>query len=870
MIWRFTIINSANVSLVIDEPVGWDANVCDIIRDPLWHGIFFNVQGDTFQFYGKAREVIKAEYEEKGAEGNLVIVMEEDCGAGFVEFNRGKLDFNNYEEYCGETCYVKIPLENTDEVMMLRNRLDQKVNLETTIAFDETTALPPYTKLPFSMALPSKAIVLQDKAEWVSENVTSVSLDEAVNIQYDSAPSAWNVGWFQVVPQIDSIVLNEFGTFGPPTSPEFNFICGGTYDDNKCPDLFKIANGNIATTTDRTLYFDWTSCTPALYNDNNANNFTFIKKFNLSFNYTLEFNLKAGRILFLNKCCVIYRKDGTYDVLHNVVEQAATGGSSSPGGYVTGSYWGAPSTHTISDTFTINDIHLNEGDYLFIFCSGLAQYINTDATAGIDFMDVTGKAGHVVMTSLSKGDPTYGKVFAINETLSRVTEAITNNKLKVFSNYFGRTDAQPYPSLADGCGGLEVVTNGIRIRGQENKIPGSVNLCTLSLQDLFNGLNPIHNIGFGIEPDPNRANHNLLRVEGWEYFFNDSVLLSCTDINNIIVKFLNKEAYSTFTFGYSKWEAEEFNGLDEFLTKRVYRSTQKEINNAFNQLSIFIAAGYTIEVTRRQGNTNSKDWKYDNDTFIICCTRHKDPITTDAIFTSDNLSVQVPINDANGAFFQVCQTVQITGSLHNNTTADVVYVGPSVPGYLLIIFAPMSSITTETASGVTFTSLSNSVNMGVELGNITSPSNIIDPATIYNFRISPIRNAMRWLNKVLETYRQFTPEAKFIFTSGDGNYFAAGEMTSTDCRQEKGVITENEILNSDLYLVDNNAKPFLRPERIIFNYPMSSMDFKKVKANPHGMIYFSNNCLEGYGYIDQISYKPEEGVAKFTLIPKIL
>ena len=91
-------------------------------------------------------------------------------------------------------------------------------------------------------------------------------------------------------------------------------------------------------------------------------------------------------------------------------------------------------------------------------------------------------------------------------------------------SYFGRTDSQPYAVDTDGNGSLEVVTDGIRVRRQENKIPGKTSLFSLSLQDVFEGISPIHNIGMGVEPDTNRTGYNRLRVEPWDFFYNNDII----------------------------------------------------------------------------------------------------------------------------------------------------------------------------------------------------------------------------------------------------------------------------------------------------------------------------------------------------------
>jgi hypothetical protein len=52
----------------------------------------------------------------------------------------------------------------------------------------------------------------------------------------------------------------------------------------------------------------------------------------------------------------------------------------------------------------------------------------------------------------------------VNEVTSRVIESITNNQLKLTSDYYGRTDSLPFASVADGCGSLRALSTGLDIR----------------------------------------------------------------------------------------------------------------------------------------------------------------------------------------------------------------------------------------------------------------------------------------------------------------------------------------------------------------------------------------------------------------------
>jgi hypothetical protein len=158
--------------------------------------------------------------------------------------------------------------------------------------------------------------------------------------------------------------------------------------------------------------------------------------------------------------------------------------------------------------------------------------------------------------------------------------------------------------------------------------------------------------------------------------------------------------------------------------------------------------------------------------------------------------------------------------------------------------------------------------LGIELGGITSPENMIDQATIYNFRISPLRNAMRWANKLLASYKYFDINSKAVFTDGDGNYFAKGLLSDPDCPTERIAIRENDTIDLTIFEDGTDAQPFASPERIKFDYPLSLKELNDLKAKPCGLIAY-NGCESGSGWVDTLEYKPKEGLATFILIPKI-
>jgi hypothetical protein len=484
----------------------------------------------------------------------------------------------------------------------------------------------------------------------------------------------------------------------------------------------------------------------------------------------------------------------------------------------------------------------------------------------------------------------------VNEALSRLAEVITNGNLRVYSDYFGRTDAQPYTSGSDGAAGLTAITNGLLIRGYSpllayimgytafrqttvsassytlnltdepisstvsNIVVGSniagvniiiptnasvtypigfqliieqgVGVVTVSgatgvriyspsgiystknagdqilltkvgtdiwllasrssmfcsFKDLIDALNCVHTAGFALEPDTSRAGFQRVRVEPIAHFYDSAtIMMTCENVDVVETKANASDCISEIEIGYSKWEAEEAQGLDEFLTKRKYRTTLNTIRAKWNKLCSFVASGYAIETTRRRLGTNTTDWRYDKDNFIISILR------SGGGFISEN-----------GGFVDTA--------------------GP--PAIL--------------------------------------PSGMIDPSSVYNARISPIRNLLRWLRWILPSYAD-PSTGKLIFTEGDGNYYASGLLATNPI--ESAPLHENQTLELSDYATTTAA--VYKNELIIFKYPLGYNQWLSIYNTKYGLIKYNvNSGAWRYGYIQEMKYDLFEGIAEFTLKTK--
>ncbi|GHT33587.1 hypothetical protein FACS189434_08070 [Bacteroidia bacterium] len=358
------------------------------------------------------------------------------------------------------------------------------------------------------------------------------------------------------------------------------------------------------------------------------------------------------------------------------------------------------------------------------------------------------------------------KSYLLHETLSRITEVITDNALTVKSDYYGRTNSNINRTISNGCGSLRLFSNGLLIRNAQ--LTSGTAVFSASLKELLDGLDAIDCIGYGVDG-------NFLRIEPYKYFYNNSIIMECTEIREVIREVDISRCFKQYSGGYTTNKSEENDSLDNFHAKTQYINEIVQSDIAIEKVSKFIADGYAIELTRRKYlDKDTRDWRYDNNIFIV----------------------------------------------------------------------DLSSI--------------SSVNISVTNTNNTLKT----PYSVYNSRLSPARNAMRWFSWFMQGIKDLT-SAKMLFRNSEG-YSNAKMLTTDICRIEAQAISENEDLTLSDFADAEMAMPIFKPEKVSFEYPITLSDYNAVKSNPYGLIGFNGE----YGWIDSIDFDFNKNMGKFVLIPK--
>lgn len=555
MEWQFDLDG-----VQIEGPIGFSAIAFNVMRDERWHGVFFEASTTQLSFYGNAYDILFEAKRTQGFDAVVVFTASSRCEGedDFQEAISGKLNFSNWSDSCGDECLVRLSVEQDNCAMVFKNRFDQKVNIDSNVSFDKQTILQDYTGLGFELELATQEIPIAADAEITEPDIVELDI-----IDFTAA---------------------EFTTLY--IRPVYNQV-----NDNS------ILTGNLDT--------------GQFYQDPQE-----------------TFLITPQVLLESDVNCIA--GEYSYNVRMKGSATATAPGSSDFKLWVVLDYWDGNGVHhvdgvhinaaviqdPISSGVTYNFDEIYSGTIVLPEGVGVYAYVQYTYEGGTAFTSLTDinvtfdEETSFVLSNVKACPATPAEVYMINETLARVTESITDRCLTVKSDYYGRTDSQPYTSAADGCGSLRVLTPGLKIRQAPDKD------FFASPKEIIEGLRAIDNIGMGMESD-------RIRIEPAEWFYQDVKIMDLPLIPKARSNAEERLVYSNLLTGYTKWEIKSIKGIDEYNSAKEFRTGIKSISNTLDIRSNLIAAGYIIEDLRTKTllGTGNTDNTYDNDVFIICVER---------------------------------------------------------------------------------------------------------------------------------------------------------------------------------------------------------------------------------------------------------
>ena len=847
MLWRFFLNNATAGLLEIDEPVSYANMELQLVRDVERHGILKEFSVDFETADKRAIAYLENLYQNNFVDVNVELIVEEKAEDNdpWVEVHRGKLniDQNKLKRTKLSALLMSATLARTEDEMRFFEKRDQQVDLELNKDF-ENNALPAYTMLPNDLTLKHRTILrkldLQNDYDAGLQVANTNGYEDGVFPTICGGPTNnYTIEMLMTDPYDIPIDGNNHGhvftayipiPFNKVIIDELN-VANDVGKVQLCEFLSQVPNiitNDIYTTAAVKLNLEaiiaicilycsegnkpkvyqpgaYGSCVAGM-NWDSVSLMIDINGVNVYSNWlfgAMGLGLNGTTTNFLDNAGEFYLFDYTGAFGSNTAPGCINPAS---GALFTGSAADIIHKGNISDAWA-GTIPANSTCkiYLQVTCGG--TYQNT--WAGNPGANVHQKLYAFCQTLFNqntwlkatvthKFKDTVTKHFMIHEAFSRTVEAYTGNILKVYSDYYGRTDSQPFAYDVDGCGSLRTIMTGLFVRQFPSHLdtgqsPNNKARMSVSFDQIYEAMNAIDCIGYGIEVDPTDSSKKVVRIEPVEYFYNSStVIMECDNVPELRRVAKTDNYISKFLFGYNKWEAESTMGLDEFNTKREYRNNLKTIKRTLEKKCDFIASGYTLEVERHEefAIDPTKDTSYDNEIFLICLRR-------------DGTSVKVE--------------------------------------------------------------------QGMHCLDIPGAQNVIDPDTVYNARISPVRNLLRWLKILNLTYFPLysDPDALWIFAKGDANYNVIMELIS-GCFNEGNPLSESQNVSVADLTTGASGKPLVKPQVVDYDYPVSWAQYNAIKANPYGVVKYREFDTQPWseGFLLNLKYRPESGSATFELLPK--
>lgn len=587
---HYFVIN--DVRTEIDEPVGFDGLKTTIKRGD-FHGVSAEVSVGSLQFYNspahKAANIIRDAYN-TDIETQIGYLVVDETGA---EVYSGVLDLSTYSEKAGKSTIISCKVGEIGVKTTFNVRTDTEVDLNETHTIDgaELDFNPTWLNLD----VPRKHLRYTNLFR--QTYTQTVTKDDDNNNLIVTRGGATHY----IVFPVNKVVSSEFGDTSVGSPYSFAYTNGFSYD-NKLKALYEIGD---------------------------------LDKFRA------EFGEYAHCIISMKGCVHVKFLDPLYNTVDNNVQikcAVGLGNASGSGGRNGGQFssiietpmtrvkFAAGETKTVDIDFTnatiVRDVNaeLARAGWVLVFAISLQRELlnNFQNDARVEITVDKGTECKMVLTDTLEDDHIYVDMLPVHEALNKIAGIISENQLIVRSDWYGRLDSQVEPELYDyfGGGSLKALTNGYKIRDlfadAENR-----RSMALSFKKAMQSLNVLDCVGWGFS---NENGQIVIRVERWDWFYKDDVILTINNPNEIKRSVKTDNIFNEIAIGYKKYKtSSDYNSIDSVFGERLFTSALKSVKNKKTLSCEFVADNYAIEETRRArtDKNETEETSYDESIFVF-------------------------------------------------------------------------------------------------------------------------------------------------------------------------------------------------------------------------------------------------------------
>ena len=150
--------------------------------------------------------------------------------------------------------------------------------------------------------------------------------------------------------------------------------------------------------------------------------------------------------------------------------------------------------------------------------------------------------------------------------------------------------------------------------------------------------------------------------------------------------------------------------------------------------------------------------------------------------------------------------------------------------------------------------------------NLASITGVLSSSTLYNIRLLPSRNVLRWMPYISAGMRPAEPRWSFRF--GEGNITVSSRFVNLGCPGDNSGFSLNE--TEDLIYTSGNLQDgelLWFPEIYEFEHPLSYTDYKTLRDNPYNALSISQSEADHIKvFILDVRYNPNLGKASFRCL----
>lgn len=599
--FRFTLTHAIYGSQFISEPVGWKEAKLKLERHEDYHSLIEYFEG-SFTFYGNngvddgGLDFIKAVERIYGVDANIDILIEIsfDDGLTFESVFTGLLDLSDIQEVKNNK--AEIPIIRNDFWANFINRRETPVNLQDPVDLDGNP---------------------RQIGEALDLLLTTQKVRQVYNGQFDQGLLVYDIhvnNYFNEYVQFSptGIILDEI---------ENSFKIGNLINTERPVWIFELEySGTYA--IDCRIEVSRASLIGIVSTDDMQTGGDYYGKFYIQINdqdpilFTIENFDEPGPATDQS---TVYSYLDTFELLKG----------------------------DIIRIYFLDTIAMNTTDVFFYWGVANDEVSSLAGTFKFDMGQVPSTADnptYLIITADTIYPESEAEGILLHDAGAAIADRIIGRDNTFYSEYLGSPQTVLRQYFSNGCAWRYFLIRGLQIRGYSL----SQKQFSMSFKKWWEGANPILNLGLGYETI---NGIEVIRVEEKEYFFVPTPLVLIDNVYELMREYDKSRIYKKIEIGYNKWQSEDISGIDDPHTKHTYATRLQKVGTDFSKFSEFIAASIAIEVTRRKTIEKNKDYKFDEDVFIIAIDgnntspdRYRPELLEDFNFVTNLLNAETRYN----------------------------------------------------------------------------------------------------------------------------------------------------------------------------------------------------------------------------------